>query len=134
MPSVETGIALGFIFHGDAGLVESGVRGVFEGSSSEALVMSHSTVADKLNLGYTRDGLEVWVKDRLACGLGLVVSVTITLGLRIESLKGCDGEVTESGKAMQGERPDYLCERILLFWGESDVAEQEGTVLVDATS
>ena len=88
MPSVETGIALGFVFLGDAGFVESRVGGVFEGGGSEPLVICHGTVADELNLGHARDGLEIRMKDRLLCGLSLVVAVPITLGLRIESLKG----------------------------------------------
>ena len=52
---------------------EKGGR-VFEGSSSETLVISHSTIADELNLRYARDGLEVRMKNRLGCGLGLVVA------------------------------------------------------------
>ena len=90
VPSVETGIPLGFICLGDAGFVEGSVGGVFEGSSSEAFVISHSTVADKLNLGHARDGLEIWVENRLLRRLGLVVAVPIAFGLRIERLNGGD--------------------------------------------
>jgi hypothetical protein len=91
MPSVETGITLGFILLGYAGFVKCRVGGMFEGSSSETLVISHSTVADELDLGYARDGLEIRMKNGRLCGLSLVVAMPIALGLRIESLK-CGGK------------------------------------------
>ena len=99
MPSVETGITLGFILLGDAGFVKSRMGGVFEGSSCETFMISHGTIADELNLGHAGDGLEIWMKNRLDCGLSLVVTMPVTLGLRIESLQG-GGKVTENEKAI----------------------------------
>ena len=79
VPSVEAGVALGFVFLGDAGFVERGVRGVFEGGDVEAFVVGHCAVADELNLAHARDGLEVWVEYRLCGGFGLVVAMPVAL-------------------------------------------------------
>ena len=88
MPSVETGIAFSFIFLGDAGFVKSGVGGVFEGDSRETFMISHNTVANELNLGHARDGLEECLKEGPLCGFSLVVAMPIALGLGVESLRG----------------------------------------------
>jgi len=87
MPSAETGIALDFVFLGDTGFVKSGMGGVFERSSCEAFVISHSTVADELNLGNSGDGLDVQMKNGLLCGINLIVAMCIALRLRIKSLE-----------------------------------------------
>ena len=68
--------------------MKSSVGWVFEDNSSETFVINHSTVADELNLGHARDGLEDRMKDRVFCRLSLVISMPIGLGLWIESLKG----------------------------------------------
>lgn len=130
MPSAETGITFGFIFLRNAGFVKSSMGGVFEDDSTEAFVISHSTVADKLNLGQARDCLEDGLKDRVLCRLCLVVAVPIDLGLRIESLNGITVRLTTQNE--KGDRKEAcLGKRILLFWGESNISEQEGIILVD---
>ena len=73
--------------------------GVFEGNSCETFMISHSAIADELNLWHAGDGREICVKNRLLCGLSLVVTMPVDLGLRIESLQGGD-KVTENEKAI----------------------------------
>jgi hypothetical protein len=50
-------------------------------------VVVHNAIADELYLGYGRDGLEVGVENGLLGFAGLVVSMTIALGLRVECLE-----------------------------------------------
>lgn len=88
VPTVEPGVPLCFVFLGDTGLVEGRVRGVFEGGGGESFVIGYSTIADELYLGYTRDCLEIWVKDGLLGGLCLVIAVTVRLRFRVKRLGG----------------------------------------------
>ena len=53
----------------------------------ETFVVVNGTVSDQLNLGDSRDRLEVWVKDRLGILLGLVVAVTVGITLEIKRLE-----------------------------------------------
>jgi hypothetical protein len=59
--------------------VEGFVAGVFEDGLGEAFVVVDRAVADELYLRYTRDGLEVRVKDRLCGPFGFVISVAVAL-------------------------------------------------------
>lgn len=45
--------------------MESDVRRVFELGFGEAFVVVYCAIADKLDLGDARDGLEIRVEDRL---------------------------------------------------------------------
>ena len=94
MPSTETGVALGFVLLGDTSFVKGSMGRVFEDSSSKTFVVSDSSVADELNLGNTRNGLEV-MKNGVFYSCSLVVAMPITLGLRIETLKCCGLTVTK---------------------------------------
>ena len=87
VPSVETGVTFGSVLWGDLGLVETGVLRVLQLGFSETFVVIDGTVSDQLNLRDSRDSLEVGMKDRLGVFLGFVVSVTIGIALRIESLE-----------------------------------------------
>ena len=142
VPAVEAGDA-GCVVRGrDGGLVEGGVGGVFERGGREALVVVDGAVADELDLGDARDGLEVWVEDGLVVGLGLVVAVAVGLGGGIERLwwqdrlgrerkRLCRHQVMTGGDGTLAKRGrmQYLCQRILLLWREICVSEEEGVVL-----
>lgn len=54
----------------------------------ETFVVVYGTVSNQLNLGDSRDRLEVWVEDRLGILLGLVVAVAIGVALGIKVLDG----------------------------------------------
>jgi len=50
-------------------------------------VVVHHAIADELDLGYGRDGLEVRVEDRFLGFASLVVSMAVAFRLRIEGLQ-----------------------------------------------
>ena len=60
--------------------------GMLEACFGESFVVVHHAIADELDLGYGRDGLEVGVEDRLLGFASLVVSMAVALRLRIERL------------------------------------------------
>ena len=88
MPSVEAGITFRRVLRGDLGLVETRMLGVLQLGFGETLVIINGTVSDKLNLWNSRDRLEVRVEDRFGVFLGFVVTVTVDIALRVESLEG----------------------------------------------
>jgi hypothetical protein len=65
VPTVEASETFGSVLWGNLGLVETRMLGVLQLGLGEAFVVVDSTVSDQLNLGDSRDGLEVRVKDRL---------------------------------------------------------------------
>ena len=67
MPTVETSYAFLLVFFRHASLMESRVRRMFQFRFCEPLVVVDETVADKLNLRNTRNGLQIRMED----GLGL---------------------------------------------------------------
>jgi hypothetical protein len=67
--------------------VECGVAGMLEACLSEPLVVVHHSIADELDLGYGRDGLEVRVENRFLGFASLVVSMAVALRLRIKCLR-----------------------------------------------
>ena len=86
MPAVEPRYTVGFVLRGDAGLVECRVAWVFEFGFGESFVVVYSSVADELDLGYSRDGFEIGVEDGFLGAARLVVPVAVAFGLRVECL------------------------------------------------
>ena len=64
VPTVETGVALSSVFWGNLGLMKARVLRMFQLGLSETFVVVYSAVSDQLDLGDSRDRLEVWVEDR----------------------------------------------------------------------
>lgn len=62
------------------------VMWVLELSLGESLVVVDGAVANELDLWYTRDRLEIRVKNGLLRLARLVVAVAIALGLRVKGL------------------------------------------------
>lgn len=89
--------------------MEGAVRGVLEARFGEALVVVDGAVADELDLGDARDGLEVGVEDGFGGVAGFVVAVAVVLGGGVEGFG----------------------EGVLLLGGELGVAEEERRVLQD---
>ena len=87
MPSVEARNTLRLVLGRDTGLVECGVAGMLEACFSEPFVFIHHAIADELDLGYGRDGLEVRVENRFLGFASLVVSMAVALRLRIKCLQ-----------------------------------------------
>ena len=54
---------------------------------SKTLVIIHGAVSDQLDLGHTRDCLEVRVQDRLLGFASLVVAMTVVLRCGVEVLQ-----------------------------------------------
>jgi len=86
VPAVEPRYAVVFVLRGDAGLVECRVAWVFEFGFGESFVVVYSPVADELDLGDSRNGLEIGVENRFLGAPRLVVPVAVAFGLRIECL------------------------------------------------
>ena len=63
MPAVETSVSFRSIFWGNLGLVEPRVLRVLQLGFSETFVVEDGTVPDQLDLGDSRDRLEVWMQD-----------------------------------------------------------------------
>ena len=63
VPAVETGVTLSSVFWGNLGLVEVIVLRVLQLGLGETFVVVYSAVPDQLNLGDSRDRLNVLVKD-----------------------------------------------------------------------
>ncbi len=59
MPSEETGRSFGFVLGRYTSLVKCCVGRMFQGSVGDAFVVVYGPVANKLNLRYARDSLEV---------------------------------------------------------------------------
>ena len=86
VPSIKACYTFFFVFGRYTGLVERGMTGMFEFGFGETFVVVNYTIADELHLRNTGDGFKIRVKDWLLRTASLVVSVTITLGLRIKCL------------------------------------------------
>ena len=85
---------------------------MFEFGFGETFVVINCTVTDELYLRNAGDSFEVGVKDRLLRIASLVVSVPITLRLRIECLL-----VAWISYQYKEERlSSNLCKSILLIW------------------
>jgi hypothetical protein len=59
---------------------------VLELGLGESLMVVDGAIANELNLRYTRNGLEIRMKDRLLSAASLVVTVTVAFRLGIECL------------------------------------------------
>ena len=88
VPSVEAGVTFRRVLRGDLSLVETRMLRMLQLGFGEALVIVNGTVSDKLNLRNSGDSLEVRVEDRLGGFLGFVVTMAISIALRVESLTG----------------------------------------------
>ena len=66
--------------------MEGGVRGMLELRLCEAFMIIHYSVADKLDLWYTRNGPEMRMQNGLLGLLCLIVTVPIILATGVESL------------------------------------------------
>ena len=63
VPAVKAGVTFSSVFWGDLSLVEVRVLRVLQLGLSQTFVVVYSAVSDELNLGDSRDRLEVTVKD-----------------------------------------------------------------------
>jgi hypothetical protein len=88
VPSIETGVTFRCVLWGDLGLVETRVLRVLQLGFSETLVVVNGAISDELNLRDSRNSLQVRVKDRLGVFLGLFVTVTVGIALRVKRLDG----------------------------------------------
>lgn len=64
VPSVESGVTFSCVLGGNLGLVETRVLRMLQLGFGETFVVVKGAVSDDLNLGDSRDRLEVGVKDR----------------------------------------------------------------------
>lgn len=99
---------------------------VLELRFGQTFVIVDCAVPDELYLWHPRDGLEVWMKNRLLRLAGLVVAMAIRFGGGVERLVAA-GQESRLGAAWVSNA--YLGEFILLFWGDYDISEQESTML-----
>lgn len=83
MPSVEAGEVEIFLFRNDI-LVESLVVRVLQSKVLQALVFLVLSIANDLNLGLMRNGLQIWMKHGTLCIQGFAVA--ISGGLWVELL------------------------------------------------
>ena len=132
MPTIEASVALVCVFWRNLGLVETRVLRVLQLGFSETLVIVYGAISDQLDLGNSRNRLQVRMKDRLGVLLSFVVAVTIGITLWVKSL---DGECIDTSIPSQFSfclHRTYLRELVLLLGWEINVSEEEYIVLPGA--
>ena len=132
MPTIEASVALGCVFWRNLGLVETRVLRVLQLGFSETLVIVDGAISDQLDLGNSRDRLQVGMKDRFGVLLSLVVAVTIGITLWVKSLDGEGIDTSIPSQVLFCLHWTYLCELVLLLGREINISEEEYIVLPGA--
>jgi len=79
------------------------------------------TISNELNLGNSRDSLEIRMQDGFLSFSCLVVAMSVALGARIKSLNKYWRYLLIM---RQKGNTSYLSQSILLFWAEIGISEQ----------